>query len=312
MSTAPNQSTTVAIASGYQRRELIRASLRALGNNLTEQIKRARRIFIHPNLVMHLKKAACTPGEAVAAVVDYVAPLAGGEILVGDAAYHGTKLALRRLGYGALAKSGAVKLVDLNDDKTIEAFAYTADLQKRPISFSKIVAESDLNIVVVPAKMHKYYTVSFSIKTHIVGSMVVPRSLLGLHERWPWLHTSYRAAHRTLAEVYAEHPAGLALIDGTQAMEGNGPTSGRRVDLGWLIASQNPVAADGLAAWLMGFRPDDIGYLHHLEAKGLGPIDPADMRIIGSDGKPLAADAVAGLRRELAKPNTYPAILDWR
>ncbi len=295
---------TVVIVTGPDRRELVRQALTLLGDEFRELVKAAKQIFIHPNLVTHFRQAACTDVEAVRGVVDHISLLRADAVLVGDAAFHGTKRAFRKLGYETLERSGNVRLVDLNDDETVASFAYTADLEERPIGFSKTVAESDFNIVVVPAKMHSYYTLSLSVKTHVVGSQIVKRSPFGIHARWPWLHTGYRPAHLTLADVYAEHQAELAVIDGTQAMEGNGPTAGRTVNLGWLIASLNPVAADALAAYLMGFNPKDIGYLYHLNQKGFGPTDPAEMQIIGPDPSIL--------RRELVRPDTYPEIANWR
>lgn len=109
----------------------------------------------------------------------------------------------------------------------------------------------------------------------------------------------------TLADVYLEHPAQLAIIDGTHAMEGNGPASGEEVNLGWVIASFNPIAADALAAYLMGFDPsEDIGYLYLLNQKGRGPISISEMEIQGTNPNTL--------RRELKRPDSWPTILEWR
>lgn len=295
---------TVIIVTGDDRREMVRRGLTMLGDEFTERAGNAKKIFIHPNLVNYRRQAACTHVEAVRGVIDHLSLLRSDELVIGDAGFHDTKKAWSAFGYDSLARSGDIRFLDLNDDETIPSYAYTADFKKRPLGFSKTVAGSDFNIVVVPAKMHSYYIVSLSIKTHIVGSQVVERSPFGIHARWPWLHTGYTPAHKTLADVYAEHPAQLAVIDGTQAMEGNGPASGDEVNLGWVIASFNPVAADALAAYLMGLDPHDIGYLHHLDQKGLGPIDHKAMTIVGADpGK---------LRRNLKTPDSYPGILGWR
>lgn len=294
----------VVIQTGPDRRELVRMALTSLGEEFTKKVKSAKQIFLHPNLVNYTRPEACTHPEALRGVLDHISLIRGDEVLVGDAGYHDTKKAFEALDYASLERSGHIKLVDLNDDQTIESFAYTAELEQRPIPFSKTVSESDFNVVVVPAKMHHYYIVSLSLKTHIVGSQIVPRSPFGIHARWPWLHTGYKPAHLTLAEVYTTHPAQLAIIDGTQAMEGNGPASGTIVDLEWLVASFNLVAADAVAAYLMGLEPKEIGYLYHLEEKGWGPIDVAKLEIIGPDPKTL--------RRELAKPDSYPGILDWK
>jgi uncharacterized protein (DUF362 family) len=294
----------VVLVTGAERRELVRMALTELGAEFQEKIKAAKKIFIHPNLVTHFRKSASTDVEAVRGVVDHASLLSADKILIGDAGYHDTKKAFQKFGYETLSRSGNIELIDLNDDETIESWAYTSDFKKRPIRFSKTVAQSDFNIVVVPAKMHSYTMVSLSLKTHIIGSQVVKRSPFGIWARWPWNHTGYAQFHRTLAEVYQEHPAQLAIIDGTQAMEGEGPASGNSVDLGWLLASFNPVAADALAAWLMGVNPSEVGYLYHLEKKGFGPIEPEKIEIIGSKPEPL--------RRELMRPQSWSKISNWR
>jgi uncharacterized protein (DUF362 family) len=53
-------------------------------------------------------------------------------------------------------------------------------------------------------------------------------------------------------------------------MEGNGPVDGTPVDLKVAIASADPLKADGLAARLIGFEPEKIGYLYYLHEEGMG------------------------------------------
>ncbi len=294
----------VVLVRGSDRREMVREALTLLGDEFKKKIKNAKKIFIHPNLVNYTNPNACTHPDSVRGVLDHISLIRGDKILIGDAGYHDTKKAFKVLNYPTLARSGNIKLIDLNDDKTIKSFAYTQDLKKRPIGFSKTVSDSDFIIVVVPAKMHSYYTVSLSLKTHIVGSQIVPKSPFGIHARWPWVHTGYKSAHMTLSDVYHDHKAHLAIIDGTQAMQGNGPSSGETINLGWIIASFNPIAADLLATYLMGFEPKDIGYLYFLYKKGLTSINIKDLEIVGADPKKL--------RRKLLPPDSYPEILNWR
>ncbi|MCH8748886.1 DUF362 domain-containing protein [Patescibacteria group bacterium] len=299
-----SEKTTVIVVTGHDRREMVREAITKLGEAWETKVKEAGQIFVHPNLVSFHRPTANANAEAVRGVLDHLSLLTADEVLVGDAGVRNTKKSFKKLGYETLSRSGNIRLVDLNDDDTVESYAYRSDMTKRPLGFSKTTAEADLNIVVVPAKMHSYYIVTLSIKTHVVGSQVVKASPLGLHMRWPWLHTGYVPAHHTLADVYADHPAQLAIIDGTQAMEGEGPASGETVDLGWVVVSFNPVAADAVAAYLMGIEPSEVGYLYHLNAKGLGPIEMAELVI---DGPKLDA-----LRRELKRPSSYPSILEWK
>lgn len=296
---------TVVLVTGSEKRAMVREAIGVLGTRFKEKVLASKRILVHPNLVNFHNPSACSSSELIRGVVDHIALHTDQEILVADAGFHNTKEAFEKLDYTSLSRSGNITLFDLNDDETIEAFAYTKDLTKLPIGFSKKIAGADFTIVAVPAKMHSYYTVTLSLKTHIVGSLVVKRSPFGIHARWPWLHTGYKPAHMTLTELYLQYPADCALIDGMQAMEGNGPSSGTEVNLGWMIASFNPIAADALAAYLMGFDPTtEIGYLHMLDEKGEGPIDPKDMEIVGPDPKLL--------RRDLKKPDSWPGILGWR
>jgi uncharacterized protein (DUF362 family) len=295
----------VILVTGADRREMVREALTKLGDLFAQKIKQAKQILIHPNLVTFHRQAACTHPEAVRGILDHISLHRAGEVLIGDAGYHNTKKAFEAFDYPSLKRSGNIKLIDLNDDAAIETYAYTTDFKKRPIGFSKTVAETDFNIAVVPAKMHSYYTVSLSLKTHVIGSMIVKRSPFGIYARWPWLHTGYKQAHLTLAENYQRFPAQLAIIDGTQAMEGDGPASGDEVNLGWLLASFDPIAADTLAAYLMGFEPDrEIGYLYFLKEKGVFSIEIEDLEIIGADPKTL--------RKKLKRPSTWPEISKWK
>lgn len=294
----------VVLVTGHDRRQLVREALMKLKPELDVKLKAAKNIVVHPNLVSYRRAESNTHPDAVRGVLDHIGLITDKLVTVGDAGVRNTTTAFDELRYRTLERSGNIRLLDLNKDETIDSFAYTKKMEKRPIGFSRTIAESDFSAVVVPAKMHQYFGVTLSIKTQVVGSMVVPPNPLGQYFRWPWVLTGYGSGNHTLADVWVEHPAQLAVIDGTWAMEGNGPADGEALDLGWLIASFNPVQADALAAYLMGYDPYEIGYLYHLDGMGFGPIDHKQMKIDGPD--------VDDLRRDLQKPDTYPAFLAWR
>lgn len=295
----------VVLVKGSDSREMVRRAINIVGDEFKQQVKASRRIFLHPNLVNGKNPAACTNIETLRGVLDHLSLITDKVILLGDAGYHDTKMAFENLDFKSLKRSGKVKLLDLNDDETIASFAYDERFNKKPIGFSKTVVSSDFNIVVVPAKMHSYYTVTLSLKTQVVGSMVVKKSPFGIHARWPWLHTGYKQAHQSLAEVYLEHPANLAIIDGVHGMEGDGPASGEVIDGHWVVLSFDPIAADFLASYLMGFDPyEEVGYLRLLADMGKGPKSLDDLEIIGEDPK--------GLRKDWQKPSSWPEILEWK
>ena len=74
----------------------------------------------------------------------------------------------------------------------------------------------------------------------------------------------------------------LAVIDGHLGMEGAGPVSGTPVKHRIALAGRNPLAVDAVCAHLMGFRPQEIGYLVHAARLGLGEIDLAEIEVVGA------------------------------
>lgn len=292
----------VALVAGSNRREMVRKAITLLQEPFRAQVESARSIFVHPNLVTHHRKEAVADVEAVRGVIDHLSLVRGDEVLIGDAGFRDTKQSFETYGYASLSRSGNVRLVDLNDDETVEAYAYTADWQKKPIGFSKTVAQSDCTIVVVPAKMHSYTHVSLSVKTHTIGSQVVPLSPVGLYARWPWNHTGFAQFNHTMADTYERYPAQMAVIDATEGMEGDGPASGEIIEAGWVVASLNPPAADALACYLMGVAHDEVPYLGLLAQRGFGPVALDALTVLGDDPEVL--------RRDFKKPSSYPGLLE--
>jgi len=107
-------------------------------------------------------------------------------------------------------------------------------------------------------------------------------------------HAGYAAMHLnlyTLAPLVAPH---LAVIDGFQGMEGNGPCSGDPVNLRVALASTDFVAADTVATMIMGHDPEEIGYLVYCKRSGLGIGDLSRVRLRGDVG---LAEATIAFRK---------------
>jgi uncharacterized protein (DUF362 family) len=100
------------------------------------------------------------------------------------------------------------------------------------------------------------------------------------------------------------HPH-LSILDGWQAMEGDGPTRGAAVDWRMAVASTDFLAADALTAELMGFPIEGVGYLHYCHRAGLGAGAMEDMDIVGN-AEPLA------VQRGFRPSPTYRLQRRWR
>lgn len=96
------------------------------------------------------------------------------------------------------------------------------------------------------------------------------------------MHQSYPVMNLNLALLAPTVKPHLAVLDGFEAMEGNGPTDGTPVPLRLALASTDPLAADVVGATLMGFDPDSVGYLHYCKATNVGVGDLASIEIVGN------------------------------
>jgi uncharacterized protein (DUF362 family) len=101
------------------------------------------------------------------------------------------------------------------------------------------------------------------------------------------MHQSYPVINLNLALLAPLLKPHLSVIDGFEAMDGNGPTGGTPVSLRVALASTDALAADVVGAALMGFDADEVGYLHYCRKMGLGSGDLDRIDLVGN--APLAS-----------------------
>jgi uncharacterized protein (DUF362 family) len=120
---------------------------------------------------------------------------------------------------------------------------------------------------------------------------------------YPTYRRSVRLIHHNIVSLARPLWPDLVVLDGVVAMEGDGPCNGTPVDLGVVIASTDPLKADGLAARVIGFDdPLEIGYLFYLAEAGLGDPEPAG----------LVGDRWQDARRVFRRHGTYDVQAQWR
>jgi len=102
------------------------------------------------------------------------------------------------------------------------------------------------------------------------------------------------AAAAVVVDMVRANKLGLVVVDGSMAMEGNGPSMGKLVKMDVIIAGTNPVATDMVAANTMGFEPAEVPTFAWCNKAGLTPGSLADIEIRG--------DALDQVRRPFQKP----------
>jgi uncharacterized protein (DUF362 family) len=322
----------VALIKGDNRYENIVQALALIGDEI--DLSNKKHILIKPNFVSTRRQLAATHVEAVRALLDWLCTRYDGPITIGEgAALSDTFEGYRNFGYLDLAQEYSVQFVDLNQDEWAPVQVYDRRLRPMMVRVAKTTLESDFRISVGPPKTHDAVIVTASLKNMIVGSLIRGRggglvqrlgqllpdrltnsalaeqvkSRLGTINRSDKfaLHQGYHGLNLnlyTLAKVIAPH---LSVIDGFVGMEGSGPSSGNPVDLRIAIASTDFLAADSVATRIMGFDPDEVGYLYYCKLGSLGAGDLDDIEIVGN--------ASIEECRRLFKPHpTYGQQLGWQ
>ena len=132
------------------------------------------------------------------------------------------------------------------------------------------------NIIHLPTvKCHIYTTTTGAMKNAFGGLLNTKR-----HYTHSWIH-------RTLVDLLAIqkeiHSGVFAIMDGTTAGNGPGPRTMFPVVKDYMLASEDQVAIDAVAAKMMGFDPLSLEYISVAHEDGLGVGDPRDIEIVGDD-----------------------------
>jgi len=266
-----------ALAKGGNRSQNIDTSLRLIENEIDLEGKRD--LFIKVNFVSTHNQLAATHVNAVRPLLKFLRERYNGTITIGESTLGTADAGYERFGYLDLIKEFGVELVDLNESEWELIELYDSALRPMKLHFARQIIDSDYRIVIGPAKTHDTVVVTLSIKNLAMGGLGFT---YGDKRR---MHQGYPAHNLNLYLLAAAYPPHLGIIDGFIGMEGDGPVFGKPVEWGVAVASCDTVAADCLAAQLMGFEVSDIGYLWYCQRKGLGVGDMRDMDILGASPK---------------------------
>jgi uncharacterized protein (DUF362 family) len=129
-------------------------------------------------------------------------------------------------------------------------------------------------------KTHQLATVTLGMK-NLIGTFpgTIYQSVRGhMHDLAAKVEPT--AASAVVVDLVRANKLGLVVIDGSMAMEGNGPSMGKTFKMDVIVASTNPVAADMVAASLMGFAPAEVPVFRWANQAGMRPgtLDEIEIR----------------------------------
>lgn len=228
-----------------------------------------KKVLVKPNAGRNVAAGTgvVTHPDVVAAVCDFLQKR-GGEIAIGEGTIVGEKPlpCLETSGIADVARKRHIPLIDL-DAAAPNVRAIPNGHILSELKVSSAMKEYDYIVSVPVMKTHMHCRVSLSLKN--MKGCLRGREKVRLHQLSPPKNAGRQKtldiAISDLATILQPH---LAVIDGTFAQEGLGPSGGEIKKCDLIVASTDFLSADAVAATLMGFVPEEIPHIA-LSAKRL-------------------------------------------
>jgi uncharacterized protein (DUF362 family) len=205
-----------------------------------------------------------TDPRVAAAIIDYIRGHYSEEadiaIAEADASAMRTKYAFKMLGYEKLSQEKSVRLFNLSESEKVE-MEVAVNGRKFNLPIAKQILDADLLVNVPKLRTHRLTTVSCGLK-NMFGAIAVPRKVV-YH---PHLDETIVGANKLMRPH-------LTIIDGIIAL-GRHP-----IKMGLILASQDQLAADFVAASVMGYDAKRVRHLTLAEKEGVGNVN--SIQIVG-------------------------------
>ncbi len=229
---------------------------------------RGKRVLLKPNLVEPTRLIPhMTTHPAVINAAAEVFRNWGATVTVGEAPGHvrDTEMALIESGVGAALRDAGLEFADLNYEEVDWRRNRGRLSPLKGFYLPRSVLEADYVVSMPKMKTHHWVGITCSMK-NLYG--VLP----GIKYGWPKNVLHHAGIPQTVVDILATLPRTLAIVDGIDCMEGDGPILGSLKQMGLVCVGQNLPALDATVARIMGLEPSRVSYLS-LAAGRFGPID---------------------------------------
>jgi uncharacterized protein (DUF362 family) len=283
---------SVAITTGDNRADLVFRALQPYSKQISKAIGN-RRVVLKPNNVSTEVPLCATHVDTLEGILEFLKSIRklDNVIIAESAANAPTFEGFSNYGYFSLVNKYPVKMVDLDSEGSEILYVFDEkDFRPHPVRYSSIILSPDSYVVsVARMKTHNLAVATLSLKNIIFGAPVKdigfrfgPNSKTGTKSDKSTVHGSgFRGINYNLYSLASRVHPHLAVIDGFEGMEGNGPRLGTPVDHRVCVASTDWFAADRVAVELMGIDFGKIGYLNYCAQTGLGTADLGKIEIVG-------------------------------
>ena len=243
-------------------------SLLAPLGNLNNYIKKGQRVLLKVNILNASvpSKAVTTNPLLVKKIAEAVQKI-GGVPFIGDSpSGQFTKRRLKRV----YKKAGLLELsnelgIELNYDTSTKKVTIPEGKRLKKVPICNFVLQADKIIAIPKIKTHSYMIMT-------LASKIMYGAVPGLTKaKYHSIHIKRTSFSDILLDVLSIVKPDLFIMDGIIGMEGQGPASGTPVDLGLILAAEDPIAMDIAVCKMLNIKPVGIPVLKRAKIRGLWP-----------------------------------------
>lgn len=291
---APRGATArVALMHGEDRAAIAFNALQPFADDVRKAIGN-RRVVIKPNNVSTDVQLCATHAGCLEGILEFLKSIGKTDnIVIAESAANGpTFEGFENYKYTNLANRYRVKLVDLDRDAVEVVHVFDEkDFRPHGVRMSKLLLDPGSYVIsAAKLKTHDRIVATLSLKNIVFGAPIKDAGFRwgknrtpGAQNDKPIAHGSgFRAINYNLFDLARRLGPDLAVIDGYDGMEGNGPVGGTLVEHRVCIASTDWLAADRLGVELMGIDFAKVGYLNYCWKGGLGEADLGKIEVLGA------------------------------
>lgn len=282
----------VSLSTGSSRADMAFRALAPFSKEISQAIGK-RKVVLKPNIVNTEIQLASTHVDTLEGILEFLKSIGKTEnVVIAESAANGPTLdGYKNFGYFRLADKYGVKLIDLDKEPfdIIHVFD-EKDFRPHAVRVSHLILDPNSFIVsVARMKTHDRIFATLSLKNIVVGAPIKdtgftfgPSSRQGAKSDKSLMHGSgFRGINYNLYAMSGQLHPHLAVIDGFEGMEGNGPNDGTSVDHRVCVAGLDWLATDRVGIELMGIDFSTVGYLNFCGQTGIGIADLNKIEIIG-------------------------------
>jgi len=253
-------------------REAVKESLDLIGG-LDSLVSPGDGVLVKPNLIgpYHYTTGATTSPHVIRALCELAKEAGARKVTTAEGSAVGSKTEEIFIvtGLAELSTKIGVDLINLKKTETVYMGIPNGKVFRR-LRIPEAFMEADVIINAPVMKTHDVFPATLGLKN--MKGVLQEKDKKRFH-KWGLAQSIVDLNKLVLPQI--------TVLDGTVAMEGMGPAHGTPVNFGIIISSFDTVAADSVAAAVMGIDPSEIEYVRLAFEQGLGCADLSRIEVVG-------------------------------